>query len=251
MMHDGLVGSEPSHQGLWSLVNDRLMGRWKYAIPTGIVLAVVLGFVGYNSTQPKFESTGLVRVAPMIVPIMRETAETGVMPFYSNFVQTQARLIDSPRVIQRAVQRIDLDEASWSNQAQAIREIQRNLSVRADRQSELIVVQFEADKPVVAQEVVNEVIRAFDELYGGVDSDEYSRKMQALRNIREDIHGRLWQKRAQRQELMRSTEYAVTNFESLIQQFALTIHEYETEKRTLQRQLEAEFSRDPSYHCCM
>lgn len=239
-------GDDDAQQGLWTMVNDRLTGRWKFAIPLGIVLAGVLGYLGYHSTEPKYESSGMIRVAPMIVPIMRETAETGVMPFYSSFVQTQARLISSPRVVQRAIQRMDLTQTPWSNQAQATREIQRNLSVRADRQSELIMVTFQADRPEIAQTVVNEVTRAFDELYGGFDSDEHSRKMQTLRNIREDLRNQLRQKRTQRQELISSTDYAVTSFESLIEQIAMNVNRFETEKRELERQLDLEFERDPS-----
>ena len=69
---------EHTHLGggsLWALVDNRLRGRWTIAILIGFGLAAVLGPVGFLSTQPKYQSAGLIRIAPKIEPILRETIE--------------------------------------------------------------------------------------------------------------------------------------------------------------------------------
>lgn len=245
LRQETLTSDDDTPQGLWSLVNDRLTGRWKFAIPLGIILAALAATAGYHSTEPKYESSGMIRIAPKITPIMRDTAETGVMPFYSNYVQTQSRLIGSQRVIERALQHLDLSALPWGSRNQALREIQRGVSVRADRQSELIMISFQSDSAIVSQTVVNAIIRAYDELYGSVDGDEFGRKLQTLRNLREDLRNQRRQKRAQIQDLISSTEYAVADFNELIQQTAMTIHRYEAELRELERQIAIEFERNP------
>ena len=89
--------------GLWALINDRLQGRWIPAILVGVSLGLLLGFAGYQVTIPLYQSTGLIRIAPRISPILRDIVETGTVPLYDNFVRTQARLITSQRVLERAI----------------------------------------------------------------------------------------------------------------------------------------------------
>ncbi len=236
---------EPQQQNLWHLVTDRMAGRWKYAVPLAILLAGGLAFAGYHSTEPKYESSGIIRVAPRIAPVMRETPETGVMPFYTQFVQSQAQLLQSHRVLDRAVQSLDLSQFPWQDREEALRDIRRHLSARADRQSELISVTFQADSGRIAQEVLNAVLTAYDELYGSVEGEDVRRKMQALNTNRSEQRNRLSQVRNEIQDLIASTGYAVHSFSNLIEQRASLIFEYEAELRQLRHQLEVERDLNP------
>jgi polysaccharide biosynthesis transport protein len=233
-------------QNLWKLVTDRMSGRWKYAVPLGMLLAGALAIGGYLSTGPKYESSGIIRVAPRIVPIMHETAETGILPFYTQFVQSQAQLMTSHRVLDRAVQSLDLAELPWESRDEALREIRRSVSARANRQSELISITFEADSARVAQAVVNAVITAYDDLYGSQDSEEVRLKLQTLNTIRSEQRTSLTQVRNEIQQLISSTGYAVHNFSNMIEQKAMLIFQYEVDLRRLEQTLAAELENQPA-----
>jgi len=237
--------AKDEQQNLWRLVTERMAGRWKYAVPLGLLLAGAFSVVGFISTGPKYESSGIIRVAPRIVPIMHETAETGILPFYTQFVQSQAQLMTSHRVLDRALQSFNLAELPWETRDEALREIRRGVRARADRQSELISITFEADSARVAQAVVNAVITAYDELYGSQDSEEVRLKLQTLNTIRSDQRTRLTQTRNEIQQLISSTGYAVHNFSGLIEQKALLIFQYEADLRRLEQTLAAELERMP------
>jgi hypothetical protein len=146
------TGGEATHSP-WELVRDRLYGRLRYAIPLGLVLAAIGGAAGYFFGPVKYESQGMIRIVPNITPIMRETAETGVIPFYANFVQTQSTFLTSSRVLERAVQKLNVTELGWEDQQHALTEMQK-VSADPDRGSEIIRVRYAAESGHVAQAVV-------------------------------------------------------------------------------------------------
>ena len=63
--------SDEEGKGLWSLIDDRLRGRWRPAIALGLLLGALFAAAGYLWTKPKYESTGLIRIAPNISPVLR------------------------------------------------------------------------------------------------------------------------------------------------------------------------------------
>lgn len=187
---------------LWSLIDNRLRGRWKPAIVVAFVLGTVFGIAGYLFTTPKYESAGLIRIAPNISPILRATPETGLMPLYHNFVQTQVHLIRSQLVLERALEDEILSELPWTQQPNALRRLKKGLVVKADRASELITVGFRAESAEVAQVAVNAVIKAYDEKYASVGGDEIGRKLRTLRERRTEL-------RRQRNETLNAVQQFV------------------------------------------
>jgi polysaccharide biosynthesis transport protein len=223
--------------GLWTLVSDRLSGRWGWAAALALLLAVAAGWSGYHATRPMYESTGMIHVAPKIVPIMRETPETAMTPNYPGFVQVQATLVSSDGVLDRAVSLIPADELPWSDPAEAIVAIRRFLSSEVDRSQQLIIVRYRSASPQLAQTVVNAVIRAYDEIHGAAEIREVSRKLNTLRDVRRNLELSLRQKRAQRDEAVATSAYAVTDLPLLMNAKAIVIQEHEAEIRRLERVL--------------
>lgn len=235
----GEVTAASTEEGgnLFSLVLDRMSGRWRYAIPLGLGLAVVFATLGYRSSSIMYESTGVIRVAPRIQPIMSETPEMGPMLHYSQFVNTEARLLTSSRVIERAAQQLDLSALPWKNELEAQLAIRRGIDVHTEFNSELIHVSYQSESPEIAQAMVNAMLSAFNEIRGSAESDELGRTLQRLRNIRETLRTEVRQKKSQIQTLMASSDYAVSDFNALIEQRAMQIQELEAEIRQLETAL--------------
>jgi Mrp family chromosome partitioning ATPase/uncharacterized protein involved in exopolysaccharide biosynthesis len=177
-----LVGpppEEPAGQSLWSLVDDRLRGRWKWAILTALLLAPAFGYAGWESTVPQFESVGVIRVAST-VPITFEGIPEGEVGNFTMFLNTQVERLRSRRVIENAMEDEDLLRQPWVKRPGATRELDRELEVTGDRNSELIWVRYESESPVLAQAIVNAVIRSYDEIYGQADGTTINRKLEDL-----------------------------------------------------------------------
>ena len=86
---DDESGAGRETTSLWSLVNDRLWGRWRMAVAAGLLLGALLGTAAFFKTVPQYQSSGLIRVVPKIDPILRETFETSTVPLYLGFIQTR------------------------------------------------------------------------------------------------------------------------------------------------------------------
>ncbi len=235
--HDLADLSDQGESGhdLWNVVDDRLRGRWKWAILLGVVLGTLLAAAGYLSATVKYESTGLIRVAPRLSPILRDTPETGVMPLYSSFVQTQAQLVSSQRVLQRALSPEVIAQLPWSTQQEAMREVRSNLRVRSGRDTELITVQFEHESPAVAQTVVDSVLNAYDDVYGSIDQDENQRKLEQLRARRSTLMERRSGHESEvRRVVSDGSEYAISDFSELLNRRVERIDEIRTQIRNLE-----------------
>lgn len=241
----GGAGGGGGETGLWTLVTDRMSGRWKYAIPLAILLAATFGVAGYLLPDLTYESQGLVRVSPRITPILRETAETAPIPYYTQFVETQASLVSSTRVVERAIDSLDFSQLPWTSRNEARKAIQSNLSARASRGSELIGVSFSAPDPDTAQLVVNAVLRAYDDLYASADIDDANRRVQSLRTEQSRISNLRTQVRNEINELIRSSNYATQDFGVLLEQAMTSAYEGEMEIRRLKEVLDAEIERNP------
>ena len=203
--------TDPSGASLWSLVDDRLRGRWILAIVIAFVLAMILGPAGYLSTDPIYQSTGLIRIAPTIDPILRETPETRPIRFYTVFVRTQAALIESPRVFDRA-----LTDEFLAQQNCTVAQLKRGLTVKTDRNTELIAVQFDAASPVFAQAAVNAIIDAYYDIFGAAGGDEIRNNLNTLSAAERDLRNKIRDKETQLRDHAKASEYGTIQLDSLI-----------------------------------
>ena len=217
MNYDHAVPFEDGSAGsLWTVVDNRLRGRWRSALITGIVLGTLLGVAAYFSTVPKYQSAGLIQIVPTISPILRATPETGLMPMYQNFVQTQARLILSRRVLANALEDDTLSSLPWAQRPGVLRVLEKQLQVEAKRGTELIEVRFDADSPDVAQAVVNAVIKSYDDIYGS-GRDGAAKTLRTLRLREGDLKRQRVDMRNQIQELIRNAEYGAGDLGRLLE----------------------------------
>ena len=201
---------------LWAVVDNRLRGRWRLALITGVVLGTLLGVAAYFSTVPKYQSAGLIQIVPTIPPILRATPETGLMPMYQNFVQTQARLILSRRVLANALEDDTLSLLPWAQRPGVLRVLEKEVQVEAKRGTELIEVRFDSDSPDVAQAVVNAVIKSYDDIYGS-GRDGAAKTLRTLRLREDDLKRGRVDMRNQIQELVRNAEYGAGDLGRLLE----------------------------------
>ncbi len=231
--------SEPEGHNLWAVLDSRLRGRWIMAGVVGAFLAVGLGAGAYVLTKPKYESVGLIHIKPYLTPIMTQTPETGLLPMYHNYVQTQVSLIRSRPVIELAVRDPVMANVPWARESGALRRIERDLGVDVMRGSELIEVTFRSDLAGEAQAVVNAVINAYEAEHISGANDEIGQTLNTLYVGRTQLRERLEEKKHQIEQHLEGSRYAAGDQAALISDQNQRIWAIEQEIEKYQLDLEA------------
>src|SRR3954453_7196242 len=74
-----------------------LRGRYKLAITLSLLCGAALATAGNMIPKPQYRSAGGFEIKPNLAGNITDNAS--VMPFYTQYVQTQVNLINSPRVV--------------------------------------------------------------------------------------------------------------------------------------------------------
>ncbi len=173
------AGAEPPTESLWRMVDDRLRGRWRWMVLIAAVLGTGLAVAGWRSTGPMYESLGVIRVTPTVPVFLPGQIEEPVN--FPMFVNTQVQLLKSRRVLENAMNDPKIQAFEWSKQEDALADLEEDLQVSSDRNTELIFVSYEAESPEFAQTVVNAVINSYDQIHGRAGGNEVGRKLERLR----------------------------------------------------------------------
>ena len=200
-----------------AMIDDRMRGRWKYAIPLGLMLGLGFAAAGYKTAPVRFTSTGTIHVAPSGSPIMFQTPETGSVPRYEGVIATQAVLVRQPRVIDQALKDPKLAQTPLAKLPDAREFIMTDLAAGAARGSELISVSYEADSPAMAQTVVNAVLKAYDDIHGRDAGERRDHRLTVLHKNASDKRAEKNLKDQQIRDFLNSSKFGVRDLEQLIQ----------------------------------
>jgi polysaccharide biosynthesis transport protein len=184
-----------TEQSPLAMIDDRMRGRWKFAIPLGIALGLGLAYLGYTQAPVTYVSTGNIHVVPSGSPIMHTTPESSNLPRYEGVITTQSIFVRQPRVIDHALQNDEqLAALPLAKLPDAREVIAGNLTSGVARGAELISVSYEAASPAVAQTVVNSILRSYEEIHGRGVGDQRNRRYESLlenqRNSRAELNRR-------------------------------------------------------------
>jgi len=174
------------------LVLHRLLRhRYPYAIIFAIMGAVGCGLAGYYLVKPTYRSVGMVRYKPVLPRILYESEESSVMPMFDSYVESQAQLMGSQRVLDLAMQ----DEV-WKSRGivftvekQAL--FRDNLEINKGKRSSIVSVLFTDPDPDMAQASVKTVINAYTRIYGEHDNISEADRLQILEERRASLTNQL------------------------------------------------------------
>lgn len=181
--------------GAVALLHRRLRGRYAFAIALSSVLGVIGGITGYKSTVPQFTSEGMVQISPTIQRTLYRTEENEIPPLFESFVSAQATFLQSSRVFAKAVESPQLIAVGWPAGNEGISKLRRSVSVDYRRGSQVITVQATLDDAHQAEQAVNAVINAYQDLYEEVGGKEMEERERALEGRRMSLDGQLASKR--------------------------------------------------------
>ena len=192
---------------LWALLNDRMHGRWKWAISAGVILGLSMAVVGFRMATVSYSARGLVQVESELPTLVTQTPETRNLTNFAGFMGSQAELMRDARVISDALKSDQLQAhlAALGDDPQSA--LQQGLSVRVIGGTNLISVQFTAEDRRLAQSAVNAVIEAYFRIYGPNSETMHTRTMQQVRTLLADSRRRLSDLEAERERVIRESEF--------------------------------------------
>ncbi len=150
-------------------VHRVLRGRYILAGVLAAVCAAGGAWLGYKSQAPTYRSVGAIEIRPTMD---RMNDSPVVIPMYTQYMGTQAEVIQSPRVIQMAMKSDEWAVLNRGASQQSIADFTENLEVRRPGDTYLIQVLFTDEDPKAASAAVRAVIRAYQEIYDDADGRE-------------------------------------------------------------------------------
>jgi polysaccharide biosynthesis transport protein len=211
-----------------------MLRRWRTVVITFVIICCVGFPVIWFGIAPAYEVTGAIRVAPILSNILTGKAQSELSN-YQNFMNTQARMITSPQIIQRAaddlydknlsffktsssniVEKIDnqLNKSPKADCAEVLKHAVNNdvITVAPARQTELIEIMMVTPKPQEAKIIVDAFIRAYMAVEGIKSTQDDDQALSLLEDKRRTLADKLAVQRGDIQQL--AQEYGTMSLDS-------------------------------------
>ncbi len=175
---DASASAKMTPQILMFLIYTGLKRHWKWALPTGLVLAAVAAGVLYFVFPIRYEATAWIQMLlnkPYYIYNEKEQRD------YQSFVNTQFSLMRSPLIIEKALENPVVSRMKCiTKEKDRVVWLSSNLILQSQQRSEMITVAFDAEDPKEAMEIVNSVVNAFFEYYEAQSNDWNARMINQL-----------------------------------------------------------------------
>ena len=168
------------------LLHRHLRGHYTLTLLLAGLLSVPLAVLGYVAVPPKYTSTGLINIAPTRPYILYENEFTERLSSFDSFVQSQANLLQSQRVLSAAVQNEDLRKAGWRPLPAGLIELSRALEVRVPRGGQDIFVRVSSDDPRLAKAATNAVLDEYAKIAVDVEASQLQSTISTITDLREE-----------------------------------------------------------------
>ncbi len=207
--------AEEEAASLPAMVRNAMAGRWLWASLVAVLLGGSLAVAGYLSTEPQFETDGVIQVIPEVDVVYRAGPESRIANLES-FIESEFRALRGARVTNRALGltprdvQILLDLADGDVPVRSLadlgfasdpiafeRALRDNLQVRIRPRSTFIEITYASPDVQESYAVVQSILAAYQETRADALTDGVSRIQEALRRESTLIEGRLTEQRQQ------------------------------------------------------
>ena len=120
----------------------------------------------WMTVTPTYTARAVLRVAPVVPQIVFKTEDNSILPLYRSYVNTQVSIVNSPQVLNRVLERQDVQRTPWYRQpaekllggaADPLSRLRKDLIVRPRRDTELIDVMIDTKRPADGKIIVDAV----------------------------------------------------------------------------------------------
>lgn len=185
------------------------MFHFKWTVLAVFVLTAVpaIAFI-WTQVVPKYRASAEVRVRPIIPYLVFRTEDSGMIPLYESFVNTQVSIVRSLSVLQRVLDQQEVQETQWyknprklflqrlrGNPADPpIERLRDDLSVQPRRGTEIIDVAFmdssARDAKLIADTVLDQYVKYIWEMSDATKDELYRQLVDQYKSLENEILGR-------------------------------------------------------------
>jgi len=162
----------------------------------------------WTQVVPKYRARAEVRVRPIIPYLVFRTEDSGMIPLYSSFVNTQVSIIKGLGVLQRALDQQEVQETQWYKEppkplvqrllgnppASHMERLRDGLSVRPRKETEIIDVTFvdlsTKDTKIILDAILDEYVKYSGEKSDATKDELYSKLVDQYKSLDNEIRGR-------------------------------------------------------------
>ena len=200
------AGSTQAVPSVGDIIESMLRFKWTILVVFVIVAVPAIAAI-WTLVVPKYRAQAEVRVRPIMPYLVFQTEESGKIPLYDLFVNTQVAIINSTAVLQRVLDQPEVQETQWYKKPpkslisrlrgyppSPIDRLKDALSARPRRETEIIDVAFMDSSAKEAQLIVNTVlghyIRYIGEMSDATQDKLYSQLRDEYKKLETEISGR-------------------------------------------------------------
>lgn len=140
-----------------------LRGKYLLAGVLGLILGAIAAAAGYLALQPKYVSTGTIRVSANKENILYADQNDARLRLFDAFVTNEVTYLQSRPVLEQAVEILARDLVEWQDVEDGAEKLKGALEVK--RNEGLISLTVEHDSAETAAQMVNAILEAYEELH--------------------------------------------------------------------------------------
>ncbi len=169
----GLGHNAKPPQSPTELVTSVLRYKWTLVLVAVVVSAPIIAGI-WTQIVPAYRARAEVRVRPIIPRVVFRTEDSGPIPFYDSFVNTQVSIMRSLTVLQRVLDQPDVQQTKWykntlrtlmqrlrGDATPPLERLRDSLSIRPRPRTEIIDVSFADVSAKEAKLIVDAVLTQY------------------------------------------------------------------------------------------
>lgn len=201
-----LMGIQEPVQSAYNMIGSILRFKWTI-LAVFILVSAPLIVAIWTLIVPKYRARAEVRVRPIIPFLVFRTEDSGMIPLYSSFLNTQISIIRGLTVLQRVLDRPEIQQTKWyrSPHKSPIERLHGNpdtpmerlldaINVRPRGRTEIIDVSFVTYNPKEAKLIVDTVLEQYikyiGEMSNATDDKLYRQLTDLYKSLENEILGR-------------------------------------------------------------
>ena len=202
----GIQEPEKPAQTVNNIIESMLRFKWTILVVSILVAAPLIATI-WTLFVPKYRAKAEVRVRPIIPFLVFRTEDSGMIPLYNSFLNTQVSIIRGLTVLQRVLDRPEIQQTKWyktPNQS-PIQRLHGNpdtpmerlldaLRVNPRGRTEIIDVAFASSNPKEAKLIVDTVLEQYikyiGEMSDATDDKLYRQLTDLYKSLENEILGR-------------------------------------------------------------
>jgi len=180
--------------------------KWTVIVIFVLVAAPAIAAI-WTQVIPKYQARAEVRVRPIIPYLVFRTEDSGMIPLYSSFVNTQVSIIEGLVVLQRALDQKEVQETQWYKEppksleqrlrgnppVSHIERLRDGLSVRPRKETEIIDITFidssAKDAKIIVDAVLDQYRKYIGEKSDATKDELYSKLADQYKSLDNEIKG--------------------------------------------------------------